>query len=115
MNTTIRLFFQLLASVVLLLQIPLYGDAQRLDVPTDSADLQFASGQSARRIPFEFVGNHIYLHGRVNDSDLLWFLLDTGAAASYLDVQRAKSLGFMGQGSSVKNVSITFPGVTLLN
>ena len=115
MNTTIRLFFQLLASVVLLLQIPLYGDAQRLDVPAASADLQFASGQSARRIPFEFVGNHIYLRARVNDSEPLWFLLDTGAAASYLDVQRAKSLGLMGQGNSVTSVSISFPGVRLLN
>ena len=115
MNTTIRLFFQLLASVVLLLQIPLYGDAKRLDAPAASADLQFASSHSARDIPFEFVGNHIYLQARVNDSDLLWFLLDTGAAASYLDVQRAKSLGLMGQVNSVKSVSISFPGVRLLN
>src|SRR5712692_4345984 len=115
MKNIIRLFSQLLAVVVLLFQTPLSKSAQETKAPPVSADLQFVSGQSALRIPFEFVGNHIYLRGRVNDSDLLWFLLDTGAAASYLDVQRAKSLGLMGQGNSVKSVSISFPGVRLLN
>jgi hypothetical protein len=77
--------------------------------------LQFALGQSARRIPFEFVGNHIYLRARVNDSEPLWFLLDTGATASYLDVQQAKALAPGEQGNSVKSVSISFPGVKLRN
>jgi len=112
MKNIVRLFSRLFAVVLLVFQSPLCGRAQE---PRTSADLKFAAGQSARRIPFEFVGNHIYLRGRVNDSDLLWFLLDTGAAASYLDVQRAKSLGLMGQVNSVKSVSISFPGVRLLN
>ena len=115
MKNAIRFFFRLLASVVLLLQIPLYGDAQKLNRPASLSDLQFASGQSARRIPFEFVGNHIYLRARVNDSAPIWFLLDTGATASYLDVQQAKALGLGVQGNSIKVTSISFPGVRLLN
>src|SRR6266852_3288879 len=115
MKNIIRLFSQLLAVVVLLFQTPLSKSAQETKAPPVSADLQFVSGQSARRIPFEFVGNHIYLRARVNDSEPLWFLLDSGASASYLDVQRVKSLGLMGQGNSVKIVSISFPGVRLLS
>jgi membrane-associated protease RseP (regulator of RpoE activity) len=90
------------------------GNAQETAGPYISADLQFASGQSARRIPFELVGNHIYLRGRVNNSAPLWFLLDTGAAASYFDAQQAKTLGLGVQGES-KKVVINFPGVTLRN
>jgi hypothetical protein len=115
MKNTVWLFFQLLALVLLLAHPPLSGSAQQSKTLTDSADLQFASSHIARDMPFEFVGNHIYLQARVNDSDLLWFLLDTGASASYLDLQRTKSLGLMDQAKSVKSVSISFPGVRLLN
>jgi len=115
MKNTVWWFFQLFALVLLLAHTPLRGSAQQSRTLTGSADLQFASSHGARDIPFEFVGNHIYLHARVDNSDLLWFLLDTGASASYLDQQRAKSLELMDQAKSVKNVSISFPGVRLLN
>src|SRR6266850_8346544 len=115
MKNIVRLFSRLLALALLWLQIPLCTSAQKLKPSVTSPDLQFASGQAARRIPFEFVGNHIYLRARVNDSEPLWFLLDTGATASYLDMQRAKSLALLGQGNSVKSVSISFPGVSLRN
>ena len=115
MKNTVWWFFQLFALVLLLAHPPLRGSAQQSRTLTGSADLQFASSHGARDIPFEFVGNHIYLHARVDNSDLLWFLLDTGASASYLDQQRAKSLELMDQAKSVKNVSISFPGVRLLN
>lgn len=91
MKTIIRLSSQLLAAV--LLQIPLFASAEDSKTPAVPADLHFASGRSALRIPFEFVGNHVYLRGRVNNSEPLWLLLDTGATASYLDLQRAKALG----------------------
>ncbi len=110
----VRLFSQLCAVGLLLFQAPLCGSAQETRAPPVFADLQFASGQSARRIPFELVGNHIYLRGRVNNSELLWFLLDTGAAGSYFDAQHAKTLGLGVQGES-KTVVITFRGVTLRN
>lgn len=115
MKNIVELSSRLLALAVLWLQIPLCGSAQEPKSSVTSADLRFTSGQSARRIPFEFVGNHIYLRARVNDSEPLWFLLDTGATASYLDVQQAKALALGDQGNSVKGVSISFPGVKLRN
>jgi hypothetical protein len=111
----VRLFFQLFAVVLLLFYAPLCGRAQKPGTPAAPADLQFAAGQSARRIPFEFAGNHIYLRASVNNSELLWFLLDSGAAASYLDAQRVKALGLDDQAKPLKSVAIKFPGVRLLN
>jgi len=110
----VALFSQLFAVCLLLFQTPLGGSAQETKTPPVSADSQFASGQSARRIPFELVGNHIYLRGSVNNSEPLWFLLDTGAAASYLDAQRAKALGLGVEGES-KTVVVSLPGVRLRN
>jgi hypothetical protein len=106
--------FQLSVLLILLFQTSLCGTAQKLESPTSSSDLQFVSGQSARRIPFEFVGNHIYLRARVNNSAPLWFFLDSGATSSYFDVQQAKALGLEIQAGSVK-VSLNLPGVTLSN
>src|SRR5437879_6130049 len=111
MKDIVGLFSQLFAVVLLLFQTPLCGTSQETNPPV-STDLQFASGQSARRIPFELVGNHIYLRGSVNNSEPLWFLLDTGAAGSYLDVQRAKALGLGVLGES-KTVVVSLPGVRL--
>jgi hypothetical protein len=99
---------------LLLLQTALSGDAQRSTTPVSSADLQFASGQNASRFPFERVGNFVYLRARVNDSEPLWFLLDTGATASYFDVQKAQVLN-LGQDDFNKGVSLNLPGVKLLN
>jgi len=113
MKNIVRLFSQLFA-LLLLSQTPLGGSAQKPKTPVTSPDFQFASGQSARRIPFEFAGNHIYLRARVNNSKPLWFLLDTGATASYFDVQQAKALGLGVQGESIK-VALSLPGVRLLN
>lgn len=48
---------------------------------------------AAITIPFELTNNHIYLPVRVNDSEPLRFLLDTGAAASIIDLERAKTIG----------------------
>lgn len=114
MKNIVRSFFKVFAVGLLLFQTSLSGSAQETNVPPASTDLQFASGQSARRIAFELVGNHIYLRGRVNNSGPLWFLFDTGAAASYFDAQQAKALGLGVQGES-KTVVIDFPGVKLRN
>jgi len=107
--------FKLLALTFLIFQTSLFGNAQELNKSVPVADLQFASGQSASRIPFEFVGNHIYVRAHVNDSEHLWFLLDTGATASYFDVQRATALGLAGQDNSIKRASLSLPGVKVFN
>jgi len=113
MKNVARLF-KFLALAFLMFQTSSFGNAQELNKPVSSADLQFASGQSASRIPFERVGNFVYLRARLNDSEPLWFLLDTAATASYFDTERAKALG-LGRDDFAKGVSLDFPGVKLLN
>lgn len=51
------------------------------------------SEQQAARIPFELNGNHIFLQGRVNNSEPLWFVLDTGSSNSVMNADRARELG----------------------
>lgn len=62
--------FQFVVSVVLII-----GSAV-----VSMADVRFAPGRSALKIPFKLHNNHIYLRVGVNKSQPLWFLLDTGAA-----------------------------------
>jgi hypothetical protein len=85
----------------------------------------FASGTSALRIPFELSSNVIFLHVRVNGSEPLWCILDTGANATLLDTNRAKTLGIKVSGGGdvegvgetsvaagmARNVSFSLPGV----
>ncbi len=85
----------------------------------------FFSGTSALHIPFELSSNIIFLQVRVNGSEPLWFILDTGAAGSLLDTNRAKALGIKVSGGGdiegvgetsvaagmAKNVSFSLPGV----
>jgi hypothetical protein len=85
----------------------------------------FASGASALPIPFQLASNVIFLQVRVNGSEPLWFILDTGAAGTLLDITRAKALGIKVSGGGnvegvgetsvaagmAKNVSFGLPGV----
>jgi hypothetical protein len=90
--------------------------------------VRFASGTSALKIPFELFGNLVLLQVRVNDSDSLRFILDTGADTSVIDAQQAKALRLKPQGKMVgsggggtaeatftKGVSINLQGVQLLD
>ncbi|HJR08823.1 MAG TPA: aspartyl protease family protein [Pyrinomonadaceae bacterium] len=106
--------FKLFMFALLVFQTFSFGNAQESNKSASPADLQFVSGLSVSRMPFERAGNFIHLRARVNDSEPLWFLLDTGATASYFDVERAKALG-LGQNDFVKGVSLDFPGVKLVN
>lgn len=103
---------KVLALVLLIFQTSWLGNAQDSKRVNPSADLQFVSGRSASRVPFERVGNFVYLRARVNNSEPLWFLLDTGATASYFDVDRAKALG-LNQHDFAQGVSLKLPGVEL--
>lgn len=106
--------FKFLALGFLMFQTFPFGNAREPSKSVSSAELQFASGQSTSPIPFERVGNFIYLRARLNDSEPLCFLLDTGATVSYFDVERAKALG-LGRDDFVKGMSLDFSGVKLLN
>ena len=79
-------------------------------------------------IPFDLHGNHIWMRGRLNDSDSLWMVLDTGASTSVMDGDLAKKLRFeaVGEGQafgaggvtesrSIPGVTIHLPGVDLPN
>jgi hypothetical protein len=78
------------------------------------------------RIPFDRRGNHIYMRGRVNDSDSLWIVLDSGASGNVIDAGVAKRLGLeprsMGHGRGaggtveaghIESVTLRLPGATL--
>lgn len=86
-------------------------------------DYRFASGQQALRIPFETGNNLILVQVRVNNSEPLWFILDTGASYTFIKQRRAQPLGlklsqnkeeFEGQ-PFAKGVSLSLQGVELLN
>lgn len=93
------------------------------------ADYQFAAGRKATDIPLEVVGVHLFVQGRLNDSDPLWFLLDSGAEMTCIDQQVAQEAGLALEGqtagsgngpgevdvSFVRDASFRFPGVTLTN
>ncbi len=63
------------------------GVSQSVKVARDGVE------QKVTRIPFEMNGNYIFIHGRVNDSQPLWFILDTGANTSVINAGRAHELG----------------------
>ena len=49
-------------------------------------------------IPFELISRHIFVRIKVNNSDPLWFIFDTGDKLAIIDLERAKSLGLDLQG-----------------
>jgi hypothetical protein len=56
--------------------------------------VQGAPRAEPRRVPVDIVsGGRIFLQARVNGSDPLWFLLDTGSARSFLDPGQIQPLG----------------------
>lgn len=90
------------------------------------SEVRFDAGNSARNIPFELHNNHIYLQVKVNNSEPLSFILDTGAS-SIISRKRAESLGLKFRGkekgfgvgenaveaSFVEGVSLNLSGATL--
>ena len=86
----------------------------------------FKFGRSALRVPIELGNGHIFVRLQINDSEPLWFALDTGASASLIDSNSARRVGLQlsGQstvvgaggavtGSRARNVSIRLAGVEL--
>jgi predicted aspartyl protease len=92
------------------------------------SSFQFASGQSALKIPFELSNNLVLLQGQVNDSQPLWFIFDTGANSSIIDAQLAKRLKLQAKGRArgsasggaveaelIPGNSLSVPGVRIFN
>lgn len=101
-------------------------EAQQSRRNSTVSEVRFDAGDSARGIPFELHNNHIYLQVRVNNSEPLSFILDTGGS-SIISRKRAESLGLkvsrkeqgFGVGensveaSLAQGVSLNLSGVTL--
>jgi len=62
-------------------------------------DFQFENGRDSLGIPIELNNNHIYLKTKVNGSEPIWFVLDTGADFTVIDTNRANELELELQGS----------------
>jgi predicted aspartyl protease len=84
---------------------------------------KFSSGSSAREIKFELINNLPLVQARVNNSDPLWFIFDTGATNTVIDTKRAAALNLKAKGKIVstgsagqaeaqlvRDVTIQFPG-----
>jgi hypothetical protein len=60
-------------------------------------DYQFTAGDCAENIPFEFIGNHIFIPVTAGGKERLW-VLDTGAGMTVLNKAFADELGLELQG-----------------
>jgi predicted aspartyl protease len=92
-------------------------------------EVHFTSGSSALGIPFDLYDNGIFLKAQVNKSRPLTFSVDTGAGiVGVITARTAESLGLKPRGkyrtgavggdiqfSSLSGVSISLPGIELLN
>src|SRR3990170_2375176 len=56
-------------------------------------DYAFSTPDGKTTVPFELANNHIYIKALVNGTYPAYFLLDTGAGASCIDLTFAKSIG----------------------
>ena len=66
-----------------------------------ASKVTFVSGNSSLSIPFELSNNLILIRARVSDSGPLWFIFDTGAESTVIDVQLAKDLRLKSKGKVV--------------
>jgi len=93
----------------------------------DSTEIEL-SPAGGTTFPIDVRGNLVYLRGRINDSDSLWMVLDSGAGGNALDEKIAGSLGLaIGSGGQARGaggivqagrvygVTLRLPGATLTN
>jgi hypothetical protein len=67
-------------------------DAALFEPPEQGAkDYQFVEGDRAEDIPFEFVGDHLFIPVTVEGKERLW-VLDTGAGMTVLDISFVEDL-----------------------
>ncbi len=96
--------------------------------PPPAATVRFVSGNSSLNIPFKSSSNLILVQARVNDSEPLWFIFDTGAESTVVDSKLAKQMRLKAVGKEVgtgtagtatalifRGVSIKLPNLEALN
>ncbi|UCD94357.1 MAG: clan AA aspartic protease, partial [Candidatus Zixiibacteriota bacterium] len=68
-------------------------DPALFEPPEEGAkDYQFVEGDCAENIPFEYIGNHLYIPVVIRGKERLW-ALDTGAPVTVLNKAFAEELG----------------------
>jgi len=83
-------------------------------------DFTFTHGTSSEDIPFEYIGDHIFLEVNVNCDKRLW-VLDTGAGSTVIDSAYAVEIGLepsgefkaVGAGKTVGAAFVTLPGFSI--
>lgn len=89
------------------------------------SEIKFGPGGHAT-IPFDLRNQHLWIRGRLNGSDSIWIVVDTGASASVMDEGTARRLsipltrGFqahgaagMQRGYAAESVTVELPGLKL--
>jgi predicted aspartyl protease len=61
---------------------------------------KFATGSSAEGIKLELINNLVLVQARVNNSDPLWFIFDTGATNTVVDAKQAEALRLKARGKT---------------
>jgi len=102
--------------------------AQRVRPKKAEKSLNSYARQSVKVIPVEIpITNQIYIQARLNNSEPMWFILDTGATSTILDVDKAKELDIksedhrslnLGQTNTIaatfaKNASLDISGIKI--
>jgi hypothetical protein len=86
----------------------------------DVEDYTFSEGNSAADIPFEYIGDHVFIEVTVDCDKRLW-VLDTGAASTVVDADYAAELGLepagdfkgVGAGKTVGAQFVTMPAYSV--
>ncbi len=92
---------------------------------TRERNFRFSDSQVHISIPFELTKNAPFFQVCINDSEPLWFTLDSGAGATYIDLGLADKIGLRFQGTKkvqgagkgmvevhvVNEVSVKLPGL----
>jgi predicted aspartyl protease len=101
-------------------------EAGRFEPPAAGpTDVRFDSDDHVARIPIEIHDSHVFFHGQLNDSNIV-FTLDTGAYSNVIDEAHARAIGvpLIGQqrlfgaagpteSAHVRGLSVRLPGVRI--
>src|SRR5262245_11310312 len=73
--------------------------------PNKSLNSNAPADQSAIKVPFDLSDNNILVQVRINNSQPLWFVFDSGAGVNLINQRTAEKLGMTSKGSSVLDAS----------
>jgi hypothetical protein len=68
---------------------------QNLAPSTRGLSYKFDNPDAKMTIPFELSRNGVFFQVRVNNSNPLWLIIDSGSAANYIDLTTADKIGLI--------------------